>query len=279
MGRKILVTGATGNVGRSLVRELVARGEHVVAASRQATPVPGAEARRIDIADPAAVARLFDGVDRAYLMVPAGIVEVEDYLRPLIGAATRAKAKVVLQSVFGVDASDEIPYRKAEIALERSGLPYVILRPNWFADNFHTYWLDGVRAGTIAVPAAEGASSFIDSRDIAASAAAALTSDRFDGRAFNLTGPRALTYAHAAAILSEVGGRTVRYTPVSDEDFIARLTGAGVPPDYAEVLAAIYHPVREGWTAVVTPDVNTLTGRDPIALETYAKDNRAAIFG
>ncbi len=276
---RILVTGATGTVGRKLVDNLLGRGERVVAASRRATAIPGAEARRFDPTGGEPLSRLFQDVDRAYLMVPSGIVEVLDHLMPLIDAAKAAGVKVVLQSVFGVDASDEIPYRKAEIALEQSGLPHVILRPNWFADNFQTYWRDDIRAGTLAVPAADGASSFIDTRDIAASAAAALTSDRFDGRAFNLTGPRAVTYAEAAAILSEVGGRPVRYTPLSDEEFIARLTGAGVPPEYAEFLAAIFHPVREGWTGVVTPDVNTLTGHDPIPLETYAKDNRAAIFG
>ena len=277
MGKKILVTGATGNVGHHLVRDLIGKGEKVVAATRHATAVPGAEARRFDLTDPATLPGLFEGVDRAYLMVPAGHVNVLDLMLPLIDAAAKAGVKVVLQSVFGVDADDEIPYRKAEIALERSGVPFVILRPNWFADNFHTYWREGVRHGVIAVPAADGASSFIDTRDIAASAAAALTSDRFDGQAFNLTGPEGLTYAEAAAILSDAAGRAVRYQPTDDAAFVGMLTGAGVPADYAGMLAAIFHPVRQGWTATVTGDVRTLTGRDPIALKTYARDNHAAL--
>ena len=107
-----------------------------------------------------------------------------------------------------------IPYRQVEIAIEKSGVPYVILRPNWFADNFHIFWKAGIDHGVIAVPAAEGKTSFIDSRDIAASAAAALTSSRFDGKAFNLTGPAALSYGEAAEILSAVLGRKIAYQPL-----------------------------------------------------------------
>ena len=280
MAGKILVTGATGTVGTQVVKGLLARGEQVVAATRQATPVAGAEARAFDLTDPATLPGVFAGVDRAYLLVPSGHLDADALLAPVIDAAAKAGVKVVLQSVIGVDADDGIPYRKAEIRLERSGARYVILRPNWFSDNFRTYWGPGIRAaGVIAVPAGEGRTSFIDARDIAASAVAALTTDRFDNRAFNLTGPSAHSYGEAAAMLSQVLGKPVHYQPVDDRAFIGILTGAGVPADYAAFLASIFHPVREGWTAAVTGDVEELTGRRPIALEQYIRDDRAAILG
>jgi len=78
-------------------------------------------------------------VDRAYVMLPTGYVNVKELLLPVIQAAAERRVKVVFQSVFGVDADDSIPYRQVEIALEKSGTPYVILRPNWFSDNFHTF--------------------------------------------------------------------------------------------------------------------------------------------
>lgn len=280
MAGKILVTGATGTVGTQVVNGLLARGEQVVAATRQATPVAGAEARAFDLTDPATLPGVFAGVDRAYLLVPSGHLDADALLAPVIDAAAKAGVKVVLQSVIGVDADDDIPYRKVEIQLEKSGTPYVILRPNWFSDNFRTYWGPGIRAaGVIAVPAGEGRTSFIDARDIAASAVAALTTDRFDNRAFNLTGPSAHSYGEAAAMLSQVLGKPVHYQPVDDQAFIGILTGAGVPADYAAFLASIFHPVREGWTAAVTGDVEELTGRRPIALEQYIRDDRAAILG
>jgi uncharacterized protein YbjT (DUF2867 family) len=279
MTGKILVLGATGNVGTPLVSQLVAAGEQVKAASRRATPVAGAEAVRFDYTDPSTFNKAFEGVDRAYVMLPAGYVNVTDLLKPVIQAAAERSVKVVMQSAIGVDADDSIPYRQVELFLERSGTPYVILRPNWFSDNFHTYWLAGIKLGVIAVPAGDGKSSFIDVRDIAASAAAALTTTRFDGKAFNLTGPEALGYGEAAAILSAVTGREITYTAVDDATFIGLLTDAGVPHDYANFLASIYYPVREGWTAIVTADVETLTGRAPRSLQAYANDHAAVLSG
>ena len=273
--KKILVLGANGNVGRALVEQLVAQGESVRAASRNGQAPAGAEGVVFDHTDPSTHAAALDGVDRAFLMLPTGHVNVAEVLLPLVRALADRRIKVVFQSVLGVDADDQIPYRQVELALIASGTPHVILRPNWFADNFHTFWLSGVQQGVIAVPAGEGRSSFIDTRDIAASAAAALTNPAFEGQAFNLTGPQALGYADAAALISEALGRPVRYAAVSDDDFVQGLVGAGVPAVYAGFLASIFYPVREGWTAGVSDAVQTLTGRAPRSLAQYVADHVA----
>lgn len=272
----ILVLGATGHVGRPLVRELLAKGERVKAASRSGDPVDGAEGVAFTIQTPD-FDRLFADVDRLFLLLPGGHVDSNGLLLPIVAAAAARGIKIVLQSAIGVNADDSIPYRQVELAVERSGVPFVILRPNWFADNFHSFWKVGLDHGRIALPAGDGKSSFIDARDIAASAAAALTSSAFDGRAFDLTGPEALSYAEAATILSEVLGRPIAYESTSDEAFVAMLTGAGVGADYAHFIAAIFHPVREGWTATVTDGVRTLTGREPFSLRRYAVDNRSLL--
>ncbi len=164
-----------------------------------------------------------------------------------------------------------------ELFLERSGAPFVILRPNWFMDNFHTSWLPPIQqAGVIPLPAAEARTSLIDSRDIGASAAAALRTDRFDGRAFTLTGPEALTYAEAAAILSKAAGRQIQYVAIDDESFIKSLVEAGVPADLAHYLAALFGFVRQGTTATVSAAVEELTGRAPRTLAQYAQDHASA---
>ncbi len=273
MTQKILVLGATGNVGQPLVHALLSKGENVKAASRSGKAVAGAEGVAFDYTRPETFSAAFDGVDRAYVMLPGGYVNVRELLLPVIEAAAKRKVKVVFQSVFGVDADDSIPYRQVEIALEQSGTPFVILRPNWFADNFHTFWKPGMDHGQIALPAGEGKSSFIDARDIADSAAAALTSGQFNQQAFNLTGPEALGYADAAKLLSAVTGKPIAYQPINDDAFINLLTGAGVPADYAAFLASIFHPVREGWTAAVTSDVTSLTGKPARSVATYAHDH------
>lgn len=280
MAGKILVLGATGHVGRPLVKELLARGEAVKAASRSGKPVEGAEGVAFEFGKPETFGPAFEGVDRAYVMLPGGYVNSKELLTPVIDAAATRKVKVVLQTALGVDADDSIPYRQVELALIGSGVPYVILRPNWFTDNFLNFWKPGIdHHGVIAVPAGEGKSSFIDARDIAASAASALTTDRFDGQAFGLTGPQALGYGEAAAIIADAIGKPVAYTPVDDATFIGILTGAGVSPEYAAFLASIFHPVREGWTAAVTDSVTRLTGRAPHSVAQWVKDNAAALKG
>ncbi|HZH09461.1 MAG TPA: SDR family oxidoreductase [Microvirga sp.] len=277
MAGKILVLGATGNVGKPLVAELVAKGEAVKAASRTGQPFGGAEGVAFDFANPATYGPALEDVDRAYVLAPTGTLDIPGTLMPFLTLAVERKVKVVLQSAFGVDADDSIPYRRIELFLERSGTPFVILRPNWFTDNFQIFWLEGIKHGVIAVPAGEGKSSFIDVRDIASSAAAALTSNKFDGQAFNLTGPEALSYAEAAAILSKASGRPIDYKASTDAEFITMLSNAGVPKAYAEFLAAIFHPVREGWTAAISNAVQTLTGRAPRSVAAYATE-KAAVF-
>lgn len=271
MTEPVLVIGATGTVGRPLVQALAAAGQPVLAASRQATPLPGAEAVALDLDQPATLDAPIARAGAVYAVVPSGYLDVQTLLAPVIAAAARHGTKVVLQSVMGVDADDSIPYRQVELALIGSGAPHVILRPNWFADNFATYWRPMVEAGEIALPAGDGASSFVAATDIAASAAAALTSARFDGRAFDLTGPEALSYARAAGILSGVTGRPIAYHATDDAAFIAAMTAAGVPQDYAAFLAGIFHPVREGWTARTTNAVRELTGRSPLSLQNWAE--------
>jgi uncharacterized protein YbjT (DUF2867 family) len=279
MTGKILVIGSTGTIGTPLVKALLAKGERVKAASRSGKAADGAEGVRFDYTDASTYADAFDGVDRLFLILAGGRLDAIDALTPVVEEAARRKVKIVFLSVFGVDADDSIPYRQIELKIIASGVPYVILRPNWFADNFHTYWKAGIEHGEIAVPAGEGKSSFIDVRDIADSAATALTSNAFDGKAFNLTGPRAIGYGEAAAIISQAIGKPVGYSAVSDEAFIAILTGAGVPKDYASFLASIFHPVREGWTSAITGDVETLTGHAPRSLEAYVADHADVLKG
>lgn len=279
MSGKVLVLAANGNVGAKVVAGLLAKGEKVRAASRSGKAPSGAEGVVFDYADPATFAPAFEGVDRAFFILSAGVMTTVETLKPLIEIAAARKVKVVLMTAFGVDADDSIPYRQAEILLEKSGTPYVIVRPNWFTDNFVTYWGEGIKHGVIAVPAGEGKSAFIDTRDIADSVVAALTTSAHDGKSFNLTGPDALSYGEAAALISKATGKEVNYIAVTDDAFVSQLVGFGVPEAYARFLAAIFYPVREGWTAAVTPAVQTLTGKAPRSVAAWVAENAAVLKG
>jgi uncharacterized protein YbjT (DUF2867 family) len=274
MSGKILVIGATGTVGAPLVAELLARGEKVKGASRSLKPqLPaGVEAVHLDLSNPATLEPALVDVDRIYAMEPTGSADSVTTLAPVIEAAARRGIKVVLQSAMGVDADDNIPMRKLELLLEKSGAPFVILRPNWFVDNFVTYWASGIRKGEVRLPAGEGKTSFIDARDIAAAAAGALTTNAHDGQAFVLTGREAHSYAEALELLSETLGRKIVYRAVDVPTFIGESVADGLSPDYAEVIAAIFQTVAEGWAADVTDAVDTLSGRPPRPLKSALQD-------
>ena len=273
--KKIAVLGANGTVGQHIVPALVAAGHTVFAASRSGKAVEGATSVAVDYDKPASFDALFKTVDVAYVMLPTGYVDIEAKLLPVIALAAEHGVKVVFQSVFGVDADDSIPYRKVELALEASGTPYVILRPNWFMDNFHSFWLAGIQHGELALPAGDAQTSFIDARDIADSAVAALTTEQFDGKAFNLTGAEALSYAQAIELISSAIDKPVAYTACSPAFFTEGLINAGVPADYAHFLAAIFEPVAAGYTSATTGDVLQLTGHQPRRLADYLTTNIA----
>ena len=274
MAKTILVTAATGTVGRHLVPRLLAQGHGVRAASRSASSGQD-NSVALDFSDPATFHAALDGVDAAYLVVPTGTADPLS-LGAFIDAAAAAGVKLVLQTAMGVDASEDIPFRKLERLVENSGAPYVILRPNWFFDNFHTFWFKGITEhDLVAVPAGDAKTSFIDARDIADAAIAALTTADFDGQALTLTGSESLSYAEAAGVLSKVLGRTIRYDAVDTDGFVAYAAKTGFSSGQAQMLAPVFYPVAQGWQGADTGEVVRLTGRQPRRLVDYIADNAA----
>lgn len=281
MKQRILVLGSTGNVGKPLVRSLLAAGESVVAASRNPDPAHRQENLqlvRFDYSDPSSFAAALEDVDRVFIVAPTGYLDSNTLLAPFLDAAFAAPRKFVLQSADGVQFNDQAPLRQLELRLENSGHPYVILRPNWFMDNFQNFWFASIRAkGKILLPAGDSRSAFIDALDIADAASAALRSDAFDRQAFSLTGPEALTYVEAAELLSRYARRNIRYEHIEDAVFLQSMSEAGLPSDYAQFLTLLFGFVRQGAASQVTDSVKQITGNAARTLEAYAQRN-AGIF-
>lgn len=279
MADSILVLGATGTIGQLVVSELVAKGETVKAAALDGQTHPDAEVLRFDFRDPASIAPLFEDVDRVFVLMPSEPLDVIAALMPVMRHVVDRKIKAVLLSTIAVDASDDNPYRRIEEVLENSGLPFVILRANWFADNFRTVWKDDVRKGEIALPADEGLISFVDGRDVAAAAAVALTSSEFDGETLVLTGPAALPLSRAAEVLSHVTGRRVVFKPIAAADYEARLAAEGVPEKQITERVAEFDTIRDGKASIVSPAIEKMTGRAPRFFETFIRDHATDFIG
>ena len=277
---KYLVIGASGTVGSRIVQSLVRDGRDVRATThrKQAVGVKdGVERVHFDLATGEGLAQAFEGVDRAFLLAPPGYADHYKLLAPLVAEAARRKLdKVVLMTAMGANAADT-PFRRVEQALEQSGLRYNIIRPNWFMQNFNTFWLAGIRDhGRIELPVGTAKASFIDAGDIAAVAARLLVTDGVDNRDFDLTGPAALDHAAVARIISEATGREVVYQEIEPDVLRKGLLAGGVPADYTEFLLVILGFLKQGHAERTTPAVRELIGRDPIPFERYAREQRAA---
>ena len=270
-----LVLGASGNVGRALSALLEGEG-HTVRGTTSRTP--GAGQVRLDLRTGEGLVPALTGVDGAFLLSPPGHVRQDELLQPVIEAARQLRVpRVVLMTAMGADADPNGPLRKAERQLEESEIASNVVRPNWFMQNFHTYWRHGiVTQGAVHLPTGDAKGSFIDARDIAAVVAQLLRRDDLAGQAFDLTGGEALDHAQVAAILSRVTGRAIRYDDVSATQMRELLLGAGLPSDYAEMMLVILEYFRLGVAARVTDAVQQVTGQAPRRFEDYAREHRAA---
>ena len=273
---KILVLGAHGTVGSALVQALQAQGQAVAKATSRAPQ--GADQLHLNLLTGEGLANAFQGVDRAFLLSPPGHVNQDELLGPVIQAARQhGLKKVVLMSAMGADADEAAPLRKAERLLEASGLAWNVIRPNWFMQNFNSYWLHGIlNQGAILLPTGTARGSFIDTRDIADVAAALLTGHTHDNRAFDLTGPQALDHTQVAAILSQETGRAIGYQDITPEAMRAGLLGAGLPASYVEFMLVILGYFKAGYAERTTDAVQQITGRAPRTLQQYARDHRAS---
>jgi len=270
-----LIVGASGTVGTDLASRLAAAGHTLRLATSRAPTAP--DQVQLDLVTHRGLAQAFEGVDRAFLLAPPGHVNQDELLGPLVEQArARNLDKVVLMTAMGANADPSAPLRRVELQLEASGVPFNVIRPNWFMQNFHTFWLAGIRdQGSVFLPTGRAKGSFIDARDIAAVAAALLDGHARDGADFDLTGAEALDHDQVAAILSRAADRPITYQDITPETMLAGLLGAGLPRPYAEFLNVILGHFKAGYAERTTDAVQRLTGRAPITFERYAADHRA----
>ncbi|MCV2352539.1 SDR family oxidoreductase [Paucibacter sp. B2R-40] len=272
----ILVIGASGTVGSEL-SSLLTQAGHTVRKATSRTPTAPDQVH-LNLLTGEGRDAAFAGVDQAFFLAPPGHTRQDLLLNPLVDAA-RAEGvqKVVLMSAMGANADEAAPLRLAERHLEASGLAFNVIRPNWFMQNFNTFWLHGIlNQGQILLPTGEAKGSFIDARDIAAVAAELLVSDRFNGQDFDLTGPEALDHHQVAALLTQASGKRIGYTDISPEAMREGLLGAGLPADYADFMLVILGYFKAGYSERTTDAVHTITGHAPRSVAQYARDYKTA---
>ncbi len=274
----ILITGASGNVGREVVKQALAVGLTIRATfqspDKAAKAPAGLEGVIMDYAKPETIRPALHGVEKIFLVGPP--------VRDLPGLeanfikevrATGGKHIVKLSALGGRESMFSSGHRDSEENIEASGLPYTFLRPNGFMQNLVNY-----NAGTIRSQNAfygcqgNGAVSIVDIRDIAAVAVIVLAASGHEGKSYTLTGGEALTNGNVAEKISRVAGREISYVDLPPAEFKKAILSAGTPEWSAEALLDLQRLYREGKASLVTGDVERLTGREPITFDRFARD-------
>lgn len=282
----ILVVGASGNVGRAVVRSLLARGLSVRAAGSAPADLgrlfPAADTVRLDLLDPSTFDPAVDGASGLFLLRPPAISAVGPTLNALVDRAARAGVgHVVFSSVSGADTNRVVPHHRVETHLRASTVPWTILRPGFFAQNLaDAYRTDIIDDGRIYLPAGRGRAAFIDARDIGEVSAVVLADPApHAGAGYTLTGPESLGFDQVAAILTRELGRSVRYRPASVLGYARHLSRRGMPAVQVLVQTVLHTGLRRGQAERLDPTLERLLGRPGGTLEQYVHDHRAIWAG
>ncbi|MFC4778667.1 SDR family oxidoreductase [Paenibacillus sp. GCM10023252] len=275
----ILVTGATGNVGREVAQGLSelhipyrAAVRSIAVNDRQ----PWQHQVVLDFLKPGTYDSALEGMKRIFLIRPPALADPEDFDRFLQAARRQGVEHVVFLSLLGAQTLFFVPHRKIEKKIVKASVPYTFLRPSFFMQNMNTTHREEIRdEHHIYVPAGNGKTSFIDVRDIAAVACRCLTEQGHENKSYDLTGAEALTYEEVARQMSDSWHTTITYDNPSSKQFKAYWLNKGLPEDQVKVMAGIYLTAKLGLAKKVTPELERLLGRPPITIRTYLEDYRS----
>jgi uncharacterized protein YbjT (DUF2867 family)/ketosteroid isomerase-like protein len=273
-GSTVLVTGATGNTGSRVVRRLVALGHPVRAASRGAVDQgDGATAVRFDWDDPSTHDDALRGADLLYLVPPTGAYDPAAVMMPFLKRASAAGVRrAVLLSSSAIPAGGPGAGQVHQAVADTFG-EWAVLRPSWFMQNFtdrHPH-ADTIRSeDSILTATGEGRVGFVDADDIAAVAVHALLDATAPNTDLIITGPQALSYGEIAATVARITGRAVHHTPIPYERMRERLAAAGIPAEFAALLAGMDRSIADGAEDRTTGTVEAITGRPPRSFAAYA---------
>ena len=283
MSNRILVTGASGNIGRALVAQLSARGaDFRVMSSRPGTAPAGLREVQGDFTQRDSLEAAFAGVDTLFLLLPL-VPGIEAMARNAVDAAKAAGVKhIVRSSGAGADARSPMSlarlHGEIDEAVMASGIPFTVLRPSSFMQNHLNFYAGSIQAASaVYAPRGEGAVGLIDVRDIAEVAALVLTEPAAHaGAVYTLTGGEALTDAQSVAAISRAVGREIRYVDVPEATAVEAMTQMGFAPSLIDWLMSLNHVIKQGWAAGLSDDVKRLTGHAPRTFDAFSREHAAA---
>lgn len=283
---RILVTGASGNVGTYVIKELIKMGERVVAAGTDTKKLEKMFGDTVDIVEfdftkEDTFINALNKVDRVFLMRPPHLGKPQD-LYPFIDVMKSKDIRLIsFLSLMGVENNTIPPHHKIEKYIESLEIPYAHIRPGFFMQNVSgIHSVEIKEQDKIFVPAGKSKTSFIDASDIGLSIATILHDpEKYRNTAHTITGPEALDYYQVAEILSKVTGRKIIYDKPGYLKYRSYyIKRRGFEKGFVNVTVALYFMTRLGTAKEVTNEFYKLTEQKPRTFEDFAIENREAFM-
>jgi uncharacterized protein YbjT (DUF2867 family) len=285
----VLVTGATGNVGSAVVRELAGRGVSVRAFVRNLDAArerlgEGVDLAVGDLSDPASIRGAMTGVDRVFLSSADGPQKPDHEIAVIDAAAASGEIELLVKaSTIGAEAGATLPsfdwHGRVEAHLRATGVPAVILHSCFYMTNLLAAAEPVRTQSMLFAPAGGGKLAMVDPRDTGAVGAAVVASGDHVGATLTLTGSETLTHERIAEELSAATGRAIRYVDVPPEAARQGFVDAGMPGWLVDQLDGVFGLIRAGALEEVTDTVRAVTGREPCTFNEFARDHAAAFSG
>lgn len=289
MVETILVTGATGTVGSEVINQLsgaaadvnIRAAAHSIENLKKIVKSDIVEPVEMDYDKPDSLKDALKDVDRVFLLTPfqSDMVELSSNFLKEIENAGNIK-HIVKLSVMGADSEPGIIgsrlHRQVEKMMEDTGIPFTFLRPNFFMQNFVNFFSQSIKEqGAFYLPAGDGRVSFVDVRDIASVAAQVLTNNndgRHNGKAYNITGPEAISYGDVARILSEQLGKKISYVDISEDAARKGMKESGWDDWTINYMMELFNIIRMGYLSQVSSVIEEVTEKRAISFNQFAKD-------
>lgn len=296
MSKTLLVTGASGQLGRSVINHLLdtfnVPAAQIIATTRTPANLADLAARGVvvraaDFNDPASLAKAFAGASRA-LIISTNELEVQGKRREQQLAAVTAASKAGVAHLLYTSMPNPEPgspvhfapdHYDTEQAIKASGIPYTIFRNGWYDENLFMATPQILASGQWYTSAGDGRISYGARDDLAAAIAAGLASGTDESATYTLTGPQAYTTAEVAALVTEVTGKPIQVVQLSDDALTEGMKSAGLPEPFAKLLVSFDATTRGGGLGMVTDAVETLSGRKSVSLKQFLETNKAALAG
>lgn len=268
MKNNILVIGGTGKTGRKVVERLQKLRLNVRVGSRNENPA-------FDWQDPSGWSAVLEGMDKVYITFQPDLA-VPGALDAIEGLTKEAKKCGVTKLVL-LSGKGEKEAELCEQVVIHSGMDYTIVRASWFSQNFsESFFLDPIIAGHVALPQAQAKVPYVDTDDIADVVVCCLTDDGHNGRIYELTGPRLLTFGEVVNEISEATGREINFTPISLSAYSRMLGDMQVPADFIWLINYLFTEVLcAPGSDVITHDIEKVLHRKPRDFSEYARETAA----